>query len=302
MKYKPQIKNIITSFLLLIIFFSVYLFKDDIIKFILRSKEITKQEINEYQVKYDFEFVKLTNDFYVKNKQHFLDIIYTALNNGWNDFTFYCDDSYLNCINEVNEMIDEKDLILNINNFVSPFNSFNNIFISTSDFGDIYLLFTKKYSDIEIIRINNKINNIYDSIIKEDMDDSTKIKTIHDYIINNTVYFDDNELSSKASGVLFNKKAICSGYTDTMALFLNKLNIPNYKIPSEKHIWNLVYINEEWLHIDLTWNDPVLSSGKNIISHDYYLINTDELLKLDKKAEEKEAHNFDSSIYKEAYN
>ena len=31
-----------------------------------------------------------------------------------------------------------------------------------------------------------------------------------------------------------------------MAIFLNELDIDNYKISNDTHIWNLVYINGIW--------------------------------------------------------
>ena len=67
---------------------------------------------------------------------------------------------------------------------------------------------------------------------KKSLVDVEKIKTFHDYIINNTVYDQKraNEIESntqgentlmshKANGVLTNHVALCSGYTDLMAIF-----------------------------------------------------------------------------------
>ena len=81
-----------------------------------------------------------------------------------------------------------------------------------------------------------------------------------------------------------------------MAVFLDKLNIPNYKISSETHVWNAVYLNGSWLHLDLTWDDPVTTSGKDILSHEYFLITDNELLL---KHESSKDHQFDYNIYLE---
>ena len=80
-----------------------------------------------------------------------------------------------------------------------------------------------------------------------------------------------------------------------MAIFLDRMKIPNYKISSDKHIWNLVYINGKWLNLDLTFDDPVTNTGEDILQHDYFLISTDELLKLDKSE-----HTFNKEVFKEA--
>ena len=82
---------------------------------------------------------------------------------------------------------------------------------------------------------------------------------------------------------------------DSMKLFLDRLNIPNYKISSENHIWNLVNVDNNWYHLDLTWDDPVTSNGTDVLEYDYFLITTTELEEL-----ESDQHNFDIKIYKEA--
>ena len=134
------------------------------------------------------------------------------------------------------------------------------------------------------------------------MTNSEKIKQIHDYIINNTKYDtlkteninDSTYESNTAYGVLVQGYGICSGYADTMAIFLNKLGITNYKISNDSHIWNLVYINGVWTHLDTTWDDPISEFNEN--RDTYFLISYDDLSKLNDKT-----HAFDKKIYKEAY-
>ena len=77
-----------------------------------------------------------------------------------------------------------------------------------------------------------------------------------------------------------------------MALFLDKMNIPNIKVASATHIWNLVYLNDEWYHLDLTWDDPYTEDSTNIISHNFFLIDYEKL-----KAWNTEEHIFDQNIY-----
>ena len=78
-----------------------------------------------------------------------------------------------------------------------------------------------------------------------------------------------------------------------MMLFLEKLNIPNYKISTENHIWNYVKIDNTWLHLDLTWDDPITKDNRDILDYSYFLIDDDRLFEL-----EKEEHNYDKKIYK----
>ena len=145
------------------------------------------------------------------------------------------------------------------------------------------------------------------------MSDNEKIKTIHDYIIKNAKYDVERNLtgnsnykSYNAYGPLFEGYATCNGYTDLMAIFLNKMGYDNYKIattPEEisysatGHIWNAVKVDGKWLHLDLTWDDPVSNDGKDYLFHVYFLKTTEELRKVDKGETVIEDHNFNSLYY-----
>ena len=128
-----------------------------------------------------------------------------------------------------------------------------------------------------------------------------KIKIIHDYIIDNTEYDelknkninDTTYKSQTAYGALVQGYATCNGYADAMAIFLDKINVINYKISNEDHIWNLVYLDGNWYHLDLTWDDPV--SEININRDTYFLITTEELEKLNDGS-----HEYNKNIYSEA--
>ena len=76
-----------------------------------------------------------------------------------------------------------------------------------------------------------------------------------------------------------------------MMLFLEIFNIPNYKISTENHIWNYVNVDNEWLHLDLTWDDPITEDNKGILDDSYFLINDAQL-----KSIEKEEHNFNPDL------
>ena len=53
-------------------------------------------------------------------------------------------------------------------------------------------------------------------------------------------------------------------------IILDKMGVLNIRISNNKHIWNLVYLNNEWLHLDLTWDDPVNDEDKDLLLYDYY--------------------------------
>ena len=296
----------------ILIFVFVFNYRNEIVNLIMKNfvdKEVVVfGEANSYYKNLDYGFVQNTDDLYPNNKQDILNIIYTTLNKGLNEVTFYCENDYENCINDVNEIAGSTDYLSTINNLVHPFNSYRNIYFSISTYGKVTISINKLYSDAEILLINNKINEINNSLFYANISNYDKIKLFHDYIINNTVYDSDVSIENQryittnantALGLLFEGKAVCSGYSDTMAIFLSNEGFNNYKISSEEHIWNLVNIDGVWKHIDATWDDPVTSSGKNILIHDFFLIDT-KTLREKEDSLNKENHYFNEVLYIEA--
>lgn len=244
-------------------------------------------------------YVKTTNDFYPKNKQDLLNIYYTVLNNGWENFSFYCDKSYSSCLKDIEDLSHDDSTFSLINQLVHPYNSFSTIQSNYKSDGRIDINVEKKYSEKDIENINNKMNNILNELnINNYSSASSKIKVFHDYIANTNKY-DSNKVVNKSNyksdtayGTLFEGYSICSGYTDALSIFLTNIGVDNVRIANNEHTWNSLIINDEWKHIDLTWDDPVTNTGDNIIIYDYYLISTNDL----KKKNEKD-HKYDEQIY-----
>ncbi len=269
---------------------------------------------SQYKKEQDFLFVKNTNDFTPLSKGDLKNIFYTIVNNGWQDFTFYCPKEYTSCLEDVKDFSKDQDLLTHLNNFVHPYNSFSNVKTTISENGEINIFIQYIYTKEEQEQINNKIDTLYSSLITTDMTTfEDKILAIHDYIINNTKYDivrndtnDSNYHSYIAYGPLFEGYATCNGYTDAMALFLEKMNIPNFKVAmtpnddtTEGHVWNAVYLNGRWLHLDLTWDDPVSNDGKDYLQHKYFLITTNQLNEVDAGEVAVTEHNFKENIYRE---
>lgn len=290
---------------LVILFILVFIYREPITEYIVEkiifSKEIYIEEPNQYALDYDFEYIKTTDDFIADNRQEILNIIYTSLNNGYDNFYFYC--HYEECQEDVSD-ITEPENIITISNYVHPYNAYRRVYVSTNSFDKVEIRIEKSYTNDNINSINQKLDQIIKEIITDDMSDKEKITVFHNYIIDNTVY-DSNYLetnlndidnpSHKALGPLFFGKALCGGYADVMAIFLNRLNIPNYRISSSDHIWNFVYLDNNWYHLDLTWDDPVTDSGVNMRLDTFLLITTEQLENLNTNY-----HIYDKNVYPEA--
>lgn len=297
-------RKLVYFFVLIFIVTFIYVERETIISiyndyFVSIEDKTTKLEKNKYYRDYSFTYVKNTTSFIPYNKDDIKNIYYTIVNSGMNEFIFYCPKEYDNCINDVRDLAYDQNTISNINNFIHPYNSFKTLKTEIDSTGKITLHIEKVYDEEMIIILNYKVNDIIKNTIKENDSAKEKIKKIHDYIINHTTY-DKNRSDKKiidyrsdnAYGVLIENYGLCGGYTDAMMLFLEMFNIKSIKIATENHIWNYVLIDDEWLHLDLTWDDPVTETGNSILDDSYFLINDITL-----KTIEKEEHNYDKEIY-----
>lgn len=300
MKYIILITGIISIFIATVINFYPEETKDFIYK-ILNQDEYVIAVANDYYLDGNFEYVQNWTDD-VSNKKELLNYIYHVINTGSEYADGECTKEYTNCVQDLHNIANNEETLSIINNFVHPYNSFKTISFTYSEDGKFSLIIEHIYSKEEITAINYIVETKINEIIKEDMTTEDKIKKVHDYIIDSTKYdtlktdniHDDTYKSNTAYGVLIQGYGICSGYSDTISIFLNKLNIDNYKVSNDTHIWNLVYINGVWVHLDATWDDPI--SDKNLNRDTYFLISYDELINLND-----DTHNFNKSIYTEAY-
>lgn len=294
-------KNIFTTLLFIIIFILTIYKLDDItdflVKYISSTPEVALPPSNQYARNMNYEYVQKTDNFIPYGKQDIFNIFYSYLDNGYDNLTFYCPKEYENCIKDITDIINNQTIITDIGNFVHPFNNFRDVFLSTSTSGEVNLKITRTYSDEEITLINNKIDEILNKIFTPEMDLNDKILAAHDYIIDNTTYDETKNEDLNAYNLLYENKSKCFGYADAMAIILDKLNVKSFKVGSNAHVWNAIYLNNEWSHIDVTWDDPIILNGTSIsstIRHKFYLIDTKTLLEYDP-----DEHNFDQKVYYE---
>jgi transglutaminase-like putative cysteine protease len=130
----------------------------------------------------------------------------------------------------------------------------------------------------------HKAQDILASIITQDMTDVQKEIAIHDYIVLNSQYTEDGDISylSKAESVLLDGKGQCQGYSEATALLLTMSGIESRIISGYAkssngsqylHAWNQVRIDGLWYHLDTTWDDPIPDS-KGFVS-DIYINRSD---------------------------
>lgn len=301
--------------LIIIVLFNVDKISSYLAKVIQSNQVLTIPKKSEYAKNDEFLYIKNSKDYIPYSYNDLLSIIYTSINNGWTEFTFYCPSEYENCVEDATRLTKDEVNLTHINNFVHPYNSFNTLKTSITESGQITLNIDYLYQEDEKQAINEYVNKLINELVDSSKDDNENLKKIHDYIINHTKYDVERNntgnsqyKSYSAYGAIKDGYATCNGYADLMAIILSKLNYKNYKIATTKgevnsdsngHVWNGVYVNDKWLHLDLTWDDPVSSDGKDYLYHKYYLVNNEELKKADSGSISVEEHNFDKSIYQE---
>lgn len=128
---------------------------------------------------------------------------------------------------------------------------------------------------------------------------SEQLLFINDYIAMNCEYdtesadntdeADDSAWS--AYGCLVENSAVCEGYTNAVTLILDKLGVPSIEVightsSGQLHTWNKVYLDGEWLNLDVTSNssrfdgtDSALAEVKlKSLRHRFFLISDEEML------------------------
>lgn len=126
--------------------------------------------------------------------------------------------------------------------------------------------------------INQYVKSQAEKVVREYTDDSMsdmqKIKILHDWVCNNTVYNHDdvNAPESHNDAALFmNDTAVCESYTKALNLLLNAAGIETYYVHSSDHAWNVVKLGGHYFHVDTTWDDG------DTISYDWFLKSDSEL-------------------------
>lgn len=180
---------------------------------------------------------------------------------------------------------------------------------------------TKEVLENRDIEVNKKIDEIIKELITPEMKDYEKEKVIHDYIVNNCKYderyFSGNmpRESYTAYGALIEEVAVCQGYAVAMDKLLKAAGIDTMIILGEakdeetnkyiSHSWNLVKFEDEYYHLDATWNDPIMEDGSDSLKYSYFNITDEQIKKTHKWNEEdypkanKEDYSFDKLKLKE---
>lgn len=101
---------------------------------------------------------------------------------------------------------------------------------------------------------NNATDEFADNI--SSLSDKEKLKRIADYITDRIVYKDENvaeinEIFTSPSPV----NGICGTYVNAFLYLCQRLDIPCIVVKDNVHAWNVVYIDNEWHTVDISYYD-----------------------------------------------
>ena len=116
----------------------------------------------------------------------------------------------------------------------------------------------------EAVTIGEKIQEVLHQAIRPGMDTYAKALALHDWLTANAQYDPTRSQPNtyEPAGVLLRGAGVCQSYAKAYSLLLDAVGIPNTLEYGTDHVWNLVCFDGEWLHVDVTWNDP-LSASQN---------------------------------------
>lgn len=144
-------------------------------------------------------------------------------------------------------------------------------------------------SNAQRMAVEKKMDAWIAKNIKEKDTDYIKVKKIHDYIMKNTVYIQGNGKTKNGYsvysgiGVLMDGQGVCNGYTEAFQMLAKKVGLKSYKVIGQKqgeidpnilHAWNLVKINNNYYHLDITWDDTGDGPYKYFLKSDKQMLKT----------------------------
>ena len=143
---------------------------------------------------------------------------------------------------------------------------------------------------------------VENALKKEDLFE--RVLYIHDVIVNRTDYtLTGGEHIRDVDGVLLKGKALCEGYAKSFAYLCQLMGIECICVIGDSegpHMWNLVKLDGEWYHMDVTFDDPIGETPTCIYT--YFCVTEDDICQthsIDDWLDIPEATEDDFNYYKE---
>ena len=121
--------------------------------------------------------------------------------------------------------------------------------------------------------------------ISVDASDFDKALYVFETLVEKVDYVSDSEENQNILSVFLYQQTVCQGYADAAWYMLDKLGIPNTIITgtanNESHAWNLVFLDDAYYYMDVTWgNSKYLDSNNDAtkrVNYAYLAMTTEEI-------------------------
>lgn len=105
------------------------------------------------------------------------------------------------------------------------------------------------------------------------------VKALHDDLVKRVTY--NRNVGEGCTTIFLKNQGLCDGYSRSMYLMLNMLDIPCHIVvghAKEPHAWNIVQLEHgEWYHVDATWDDPTTEDNSHKVIYNYFCLSDAEM-------------------------
>ena len=166
----------------------------------------------------------------------------------------------------IKEELDENDVVKNILKRIfkeDPYLEAITNYAFNANIGQINFSCSYLEGLSETRYVKEKVKQILGEIIKPKMSDLEKEETINRWICENVSYDEFTDKKSAYTALKSPYITVCTGYTILAYEMLTQAGIKTEIITgnatgnslfSSGHAWNKVFVNNQWYHLDVTWN------------------------------------------------
>ena len=123
----------------------------------------------------------------------------------------------------------------------------------------------------------------------ETWSDYGRIKSVYEYLIDTVVYNAEAPDNQCMQSALLNHQSVCAGYAKAFQYICHRMGyFCTYVTGSIRsggdHAWNIVRIDGNYYHVDVTWGDPVFATsqeegtGLTVTNYNYLCCTDEEIL------------------------
>ena len=142
----------------------------------------------------------------------------------------------------------------------------------------------------KLAELKSKVKESVDGYVTSGRMTYELIKGFHDRMINDCSYDTSATLSEgydnayNILGVFVDGEAVCQGYSMAMKYLCDKAGVPCINVSgtsysnngSGPHMWNYIMMDDGlWYCMDVTWDDPTVIGGGEMLLYDNFLVGSD---------------------------